>query len=74
MPGQRRSLWRHCVEAVLLAIAPAAAFFGLRLTLMAPPDLNDPAMHTTFLIDPHDIFYRYAAVFQPTERDRKSTV
>jgi hypothetical protein len=70
-PGQRRSLWRNCVEAVLLAIAPAAAFFGLRLTLMAPPDLNDPAMHTTFLIDPQDIFYRYAAVFQPTERLRE---
>lgn len=38
---------------------------------MAPPDLNDPAMHTTFMIDPHDIFVRYAAVFQPTERLRE---
>jgi hypothetical protein len=70
-PGQQRSLWRICVEALLLALSPAAAFFGLRLTLMAPPDLNDPAMHTTFLLDPHDIFLRYAAVFQPTERLRE---
>ena len=70
-PGQQRSLWRSCAEALILAIAPVAAFFGLRLTLMAPPDLNDPAMHTTFMIDPHDIFVRYAAVFQPTERLRE---
>jgi hypothetical protein len=70
-PGQQRSLWWICAEAVLLALAPVAAFFGLRLTLMAPPDLNDPAMHTTFMIDPHDIFVRYAAVFQPTERLRE---
>jgi hypothetical protein len=60
-----------CAEALLLALAPAAAFFGLRLTLMAPPDLNDPAMHTTFLIDPHDIFLRYTAAFEPTERLRE---
>ncbi|HVC43110.1 MAG TPA: hypothetical protein VND54_14115 [Candidatus Saccharimonadales bacterium] len=70
-PGQPRSLWWMCVEALLLALAPAAAFFGLRLTLMAPPDLNDPAMHTTFMIDPHDIFLRYTAVFEPTERLRE---
>jgi hypothetical protein len=70
-PGQHRSLWSNCVEAVLLAIAPVAALFGLRLTLMAPPDLNDPAMHTTFVVDPQDIYLRYAAVFQPTERLRE---
>jgi hypothetical protein len=71
-PGQQqRSLWRICVEAVLLAISPAVAFFGLRLTLMAPPDLNDPAMHTTFIIDPQEIFTRYTAAFEPTERLRE---
>ena len=70
-PEEQRSLRRTCAEALLLVLAPAAAFFGLRLTLMAPPDLNDPAMHTTFMIDPHDIFVRYAAVFQPTERLRE---
>jgi hypothetical protein len=70
-PGQQRSPWLICLEALLLAISPVAAFFGLRLTLMAPPDLNDPAMHTTFILDPHDIYLRYAAVFQPTERLRE---
>jgi hypothetical protein len=70
-PGQQRSLWRICMEALLLTLAPIAAFFGLRLTLMAPPDLNDPAMHTTFIIDPHDIYLRYAAAFEPTERLRE---
>ena len=70
-PGQHRSWWWTCVEALLLAIAPLAAFFGLRLTLMAPPDLNDPAMHSTFIVDPQDIYLRYAAVFQPTERLRE---
>ena len=38
---------------------------------MAPPDLNDPAMHTTFILDPHDIFLRYTAVFEPTQRLRE---
>jgi hypothetical protein len=56
---------------LLLAVSPAAAFFGLRLTLMAPPDLNDPAMHTTFILNPQDIFLRYSAAFQPTERLRE---
>lgn len=70
-PGQQRSPWRICAEALLLAVAPVAAFFGLRLTLMAPPDLNDPAMHTTFVIDPQEIFLRYTAAFQPTERLRE---
>src|ERR1700730_2465366 len=59
------------MEALLLALAPAAAFCGLRLTLLPPRDLNDPAMNTTFIIAPHDIFFRYAAVFEPTERLRE---
>ncbi len=52
-------------------LSPFAAFFGLRLTLMAPPDLNDPAMHTAFIIDPHDIFLRFTALFEPTDRLRE---
>lgn len=38
---------------------------------MPLPDLNDPAMHTTFIIDPHDIFVRYTDVFTPTARLRE---
>lgn len=59
------------VESVALLVSPAAAFFGLRLRLMPVPDLNDPAMHTTFMIDPSSIFLRYTAAFTPTERLRE---
>ena len=54
-----------------VALSPVAAFFVLRLALMSPPDLNDPAMHTTFLLDPHDIFLRYTELFTPTSRLRE---
>jgi hypothetical protein len=66
----RRS-WRTPVEGVALLIAPVAAFFGLRIRLMPVPDLNDPAMHTTFIIDPQSIFLRYTAAFTPSERLRE---
>lgn len=52
-------------------MSPIAAVFGLRITLMSPPDLNDPAMHTTFVLDPSEIFVRFTAVFTPTERLRE---
>jgi len=35
------------------------------------PDLNDPAMHTTFILDPHDIFLRYTDALSPTARLRE---
>ena len=38
---------------------------------MSPPDLNDPAMHTTFVINPSDVFVRYTAVLAPTDRLRE---
>lgn len=38
---------------------------------MAPPDLNDPAMHTAFIIDPHDVFVRFTALLEPTDRLRE---
>ncbi len=61
------------MESVALAVSPAVAFFGLRLRLMPFPDLNDPAMHTTFIIDPRSIFLRYTAAFTPTERLREGS-
>ena len=59
------------VESVAVLVSPLIAFFGLRLRLMPVPDLNDPAMHTTFIIDPQSIFLRYTAVFTPSERLRE---
>lgn len=66
----RRS-WRTYAETLALLISPVAAFFGLRIRLMPVPDLNDPAMHTTFIIDPQSIFLRYTAAFAPSERLRE---
>src|ERR1700719_4325815 len=62
---------RTIVEGLALLISPAVAFFGLRIRLMPVPDLNDPAMHTTFIIDPQSIFLRYTAAFTPSERLRE---
>ncbi len=59
------------LEGVALLVAPIAAVFGLRITLMSPPDLNDPAMHTAFVINPSDVFTRYSAVLAPTDRLRE---
>ena len=64
-------LIRPFLEGAALLVSPIAAVFGLRITLMSPPDLNDPAMHTTFVIDPSDIYVRYTALFTPTERLRE---
>ncbi len=61
------------VESAVLALSPVIAFFGLRLRLMPVPDLNDPAMHTTFIIDPRSIFLRYTAAFTPSERLREGS-
>jgi hypothetical protein len=60
-----------CLEGIAVALSPIAAFFGLRITLMSPPDLNDPAMHTAFVINPSDIFIRFTAVFAPSDRLRE---
>lgn len=61
------------VEGAAVTLSPVIAFFGLRLRLMPVPDLNDPAMHTTFIIDPQSIFLRYTAAFTPTERLREGS-
>lgn len=62
---------RACLEGAALLVSPFAAVFGLRITLMSPPDLNDPAMHTAFVINPSDVFVRYTAVLAPTDRLRE---
>jgi hypothetical protein len=71
--GFGRRAWSRLaiVESFAVLVSPLLAYFGLRLRLMPVPDLNDPAMHTTFIIDPQSIFLRYTAVFTPSERLRE---
>ena len=69
--AMRRVSVRAAMEAIAVAISPVVAYFGLRLRLMPVPDLNDPAMHTTFMIDPRSIFLRYTAAFTPSARLRE---
>lgn len=59
------------LEAFGVFVAPLVAFFALRLQAMAPVGLPDPSMHTTFLLQPRDIFLRYQAAFTPTSRLRE---
>jgi hypothetical protein len=66
-----RVTWRTLLESLAVAVSPVAAFFGLRIRLMPLPDLNDPAMHTTFIVDPQSIFLRYMAAFTPSARLRE---
>src|SRR5487761_2231034 len=66
-----RTMCSKLVETVMVIGAPAIAFFALRLRAMAPVGLPDPSMHTTFLLQPRDIFLRYQAAFTSTARLRE---
>ena len=54
-------MWARWLEALGVALSPAVAALVLRLRLMAPSLLPDPAMHTSYIIEGRDVFTRYAS-------------
>ncbi len=53
-------MWARWLEALGVVLSPAAAALVLRLRLMAPSILPDPAMHTSYIVEGRDVFMRYA--------------
>jgi hypothetical protein len=70
-PPTRVRAARLVAEALAIAAVPVIAYFLLRLRLMPFPDINDPAMHTTYIVDPRDFFERYTDLLTPTARMRE---
>jgi Dolichyl-phosphate-mannose-protein mannosyltransferase len=72
--GQRptaRSRLAGWLEALAVALSPLAAALVLRLRPMAPSVLDDPSLHTAFIVHPRDVFTRYAAAYAATAKMRE---
>ncbi len=60
------------LETAAVLASPGVLYAVLRIRGMSPPQLPDPSMHSTFIVDPHDIFVRYQAVFTASSRLREA--
>lgn len=67
----RRWPW-SVLEVVAVLASPVLAFYVLRLRPMAPYRISDPALETAFIFHPADMFARYSALLQPTQRLREA--
>lgn len=75
MPLPARDVSRRLTAAVEVAAvlaSPVVLYFALRLRGMAPVQLPDPTQHTTYILDPHDFFVRYQAMFEPVAGMREA--
>jgi hypothetical protein len=60
------------LEVLAVLLSPLVLYAVLRVRGMAPPQLPDPTLHTTYIIDPHAIFDRYQVLFDPSARLREA--
>jgi hypothetical protein len=61
-PARPWPVWARWLEVLGVALSPAAAALVLRLRLMAPSLLPDPAMHTSYIVEARDVFTRYMSL------------
>ena len=61
------------LETLAVLVSPPVLYRFLRLRGIGPPQLPDPSMHTTFIIEPQDVFSRYHDLFDPTSRLREAS-
>ena len=61
-PAGPRRAWTRWLEALGVTLSPAAAALVLRLRLMAPSSLPDPALHTSYIVEGRDVFMRYVSL------------
>jgi hypothetical protein len=61
-PARPWPVWARWLEVLGVALSPAAAALVLRLRLMAPSILADPAMHTSYIVEGRDVFMRYISL------------
>jgi hypothetical protein len=59
-PSRPWPVWARWLEALGVVLSPAVAALVLRLRLMAPSSLPDPAFHTSYIVAGRDVLTRYA--------------